>query len=153
LSRRIQTAPTTNADPGALLLGVPEETPKKPDDYLDRLLKYIPAEIIALYLAVTNAVPSTDRSYHLTLWIVFAVTVASTPIYMYFATQNRPAEPVLWSQIVISSVAFPIWVFAIGGPFRYLPWYEAKHWIAAVVISFVTFFAALYKPQHTPNPR
>lgn len=157
MSRRIQTAPTNNVDPGALLLGAADETPQKPDDYLDRLLKYIPAEVIALYLGVTNAVPSsnpwTDHGYHLTLWILFALTVASTPIYMYFVTQNRPGEPALWSQIIISSVAFPIWVFAIGGPFRYLSWYADKHWIASVVISFGTFFAALYKPRHTPNPQ
>ena len=72
---------------------------------------------------------------------------------MYFVTQNRPGESVLWSQIIISSVAFPIWVFAIGGPFRYLSWYADKQWIASVVISFGTFFAALYKPRDTPNPQ
>jgi len=144
-------------DPGALMLGASDERPQKPDDYLDRLMKYIPAEVIALDLGVTNAVPSnnpsTDHGYHVTLWILFALTAVSTPIYMYFATTDHPHEPALRSQIIISSVAFPIWVFAIGGPFRYLSWYAGKHWIAGVVISFGTFFAALYKPRLTPNPQ
>jgi len=126
------------------------------DDYLDRLLKYIPAEIVALYLGVTNVVPVTyvpgktppekDPGYWLALWIILALTAICTPIYMYFATREE-GQPTLWSQIVISSIAFPIWAFAIGGPFQQFHWYEGKRWIAAVVISFSTFLLGLVKPK------
>jgi hypothetical protein len=53
------------------------------------------------------------------LWVITVLATACVPIYMYFATQER-GKP-LWSQILVSSVAFPIWVFAIGGPFSLLP--------------------------------
>jgi hypothetical protein len=119
------------------------------DGYLDRLLKYIPTEIIALYLGATNIVPSTDSSYWTALWIIAALTALCTPIYMYFATREE-GQPTLWSQIVISSIAFPIWVFAIGGPFRHFSWYNEKHWIGAIAISFSTFAMGIHKPKQAP---
>jgi hypothetical protein len=164
MSRRIQTAASTQAqapielNDGSLLLGAAtliEDASKTsadaaaPDNYIARLAKYIPAEIIALYLGVANVIPVTDSSYHLALWIVAGTTALCTPVYMYLATREA-GKPTLWSQIVISSIAFPIWVFAIGGPFAFLPWYAGKHWIAAIVISFVTFLAGAYQPGPAP---
>jgi hypothetical protein len=164
MSRRIQTAASTHAqvpvelDGGSLLLGAATLTEEAfrtpadvapPDNYIGRLAKYIPAEIIALYLGVANVIPVTDSSYHLALWIVAGTTALCTPVYMWLATREA-GKPTLWSQIVISSIAFPIWVFAIGGPFVFLPWYAGKHWIAAIVISFVTFLAGAYQPGPDP---
>jgi hypothetical protein len=79
----------------------------KADGYLDRLVKYIPAEIIALYLGASNVVPAGDASYHLALWIIAGLTAVCTPVYMYFSTREA-GKPTLWSQIIISSIAFPI---------------------------------------------
>jgi hypothetical protein len=120
-----------------------------PDGYLDRLVKYIPAEIIALYLGAANVVPSTDPSFHAAIWIIAILTTLCTPIYMYFSTRET-GQPTLWSQIVISSIAFPIWVFAIGGPFRFFSWYEQKRWVGALVITFFTFLLGSYNPSPTP---
>lgn len=118
-----------------------------PDDYLDRLVKYIPSEVIALYLGVTNVAPA---DHWRALWIITVLATACVPIYMWYATQSA-GRPTLWSQILISSVAFPIWVFAIGGPFRYFHnWYPQNRWIAAVIISFSTFLLGVYKPKATP---
>src|SRR5271163_3714712 len=82
MSRRIQTsapvpasAPVEKTD-GSLMLGGPpstitENAPEsragaaQPDDYIARLVKYIPAEIIALYLGIANVIPTTDPSYKL----------------------------------------------------------------------------------------
>ena len=127
------------------------------DSYIDRLVKYIPSEIIALYLGVINVVPTQDSSYWFSLWIIAIVTTIITPIYMYFAT-SEPGEPTAWTQITVSSVAFPIWVFATGGPFTQFSWYKDKHWIAAVILTFSTFLIGIHKPDSTsaqapdPNP-
>jgi hypothetical protein len=116
---------------------------KEGDDYLDRLVKYIPSEIIALYLGVTNVAPA---DHWRALWIITILSVVCVPIYMYYATLS--AGKPLWSQVLISSIAFPIWVFAIGGPFRYFHnWYPQNRWIAAVIISFSTFLLGVYKPK------
>ena len=116
------------------------------DGYIDRLIKYIPSEIIALYLGATNVVPVKDPSRWTALWIITGLCVVCTPIYMYLATKQE-RQPTLWSQIAISSIAFPVWVFAIGGPFRSFPWYDEKQWIAAIIITFGTFLAGVYKPE------
>jgi hypothetical protein len=137
---------------GALLLGDVPENRSQGDTYLDRLVKYIPTEIIALYLGATNVVPHTAKSNEMiALWVIAALTAICTPIYMYYATKE-PDQPTLWSQIVISSIAFPVWVFAIGGPFQvtWPNWYPDNKWIAAIVISFATFLLGIYQPTDSP---
>lgn len=179
MSRRIQTGPPPSApapespelirpepvivteEDNSLLLGPGTFTEDAPapaapaaappaDDYVARLVKYIPAEIIALYLGVANVIPTTDPSYHLALWIVFGLVTACTPVYMFLVTREA-GKPTLWPQVIISSIAFPVWVFAIGGPFAFFPWYAGKHWVAAIVITFATFLLGAYQPA-APAP-
>lgn len=132
MSRRIETG-TEDKDK---VLGVNPE----PEGPLGRLVKYIPAEIVALYLAVSGPIPKADLT---TLWWVFGICAIITPFYLMLATKN-PTKGILWLQVALGTVAFPIWVFAIGGPFLSLPWY--KGYIASIVLSFVTFAFAWIKP-------
>ena len=117
-----------------------------PDSYIDRLVKYIPSEIVALYLGVINVVPHQDTLYWQSLWTIAIVTMLITPVYMYFVTDVE-GEPPAWTQIAVSSVAFPIWVFATGGPFAQYAWYAERHWIAAVILTFSTFLIGIHKPD------
>jgi hypothetical protein len=119
------------------------------DGYIDRLLKYIPAEIIALYLGVTNAIPPPLKAHRTAVWVVSVISALCVPLYMYLST-HKPNRPTLWSQIAISSIAFPLWVFAIGGPFALLPGYDNYRWVAAVTICFATFLFGLYAPAPPP---
>ncbi|HEX4309900.1 MAG TPA: hypothetical protein VHZ25_07715 [Acidobacteriaceae bacterium] len=152
MSRRIQTVPAT--EEGALFLGAAPDNQNRGDDYLDRLVKYIPAEIIALYLGASNVVPHSGRKNEvIALWVIAVLTTICTPIYMRYATKDWKTQPTLWSQVIISSIAFPIWVFAMGGPFEatWPNWYPNNKWIAAIVISFATFLAGIYQPT-APHP-
>ena len=97
---------------------------KKPDEYLARLLKYIPSEIIALYLTLDPLVrPSSISSIQtdsiVIHWLVFIICVISTPIFL-----KRIQKVDRVSQLIISTIAFTVWIFAIGGPFVYLSWYK-----------------------------
>jgi hypothetical protein len=130
MSRRIETG---TKDP---VLGVNQE----PEGALGRLVKYIPAEIVALYLAVSGPIPKADVT---TLWWVFGLCAIITPFYLLFATKDK-IKGFLWVQVILGTIAFPVWVFAIGGPFLSLPWY--KGYIASVVLTFVTFAFARIKP-------
>jgi ACR3 family arsenite efflux pump ArsB len=117
----------------------------KPEEYLGRLVKYIPAEIVAIYLAATGFVPAVDESRQTWLWIIFAACAVLTPIYFYLATRdkekgNRP----LVIQVVLATVAFPVWVFAVGGPFAALAWY--KSYVASIILIFVTSIFGKIKP-------
>jgi hypothetical protein len=116
------------------------------DDYLGRLSKYIPAEIIGLYLATSGMVPlAHDSSLRCSsLWVVFGLNASFVPLYFWFATTRDNAKP-LKLQILLSSIAFPVWVFAIGGPFRCFRWYES--WIAAITLAFTTVAMGFVKPK------
>ena len=75
MSRRIQTKATVLATGG-------------PDDYKSRVLKYIPAEVVALYIRATNIVPESPRKVTF-LWIIFAFCLIAVPVYLYFATREN----------------------------------------------------------------
>ena len=114
------------------------------DDYFGRLVKYIPAEIVALYLGIAGVIPKLpDGKLNFpALWIVFLITLILVPVYLFLVTK-REGKP-LGSQIILSTIAFPVWVFALGGPFESLGWYES--WIASAALMFITFVFGLYKP-------
>ena len=145
MSRRIDTGP-----PIEHLDGVPSEHGKtltlgRREDYLGRLVKYIPSEIIALYIFTSGMVqPRPDGTTNWkALWIVFAINFAFVPPYLIFAT-SRGKKKVLWPQVLLSCVAFPVWVFALGGPFKY---WKIDNWIPAVTLAFVTVALGFYKPR------
>jgi hypothetical protein len=142
MSRRIDTgtSPVSENDL-PLHLGKP-----KREDYLGRLAKYIPAEIVALYIATSDMVPKLPdgKQQYGALWIVFSLCFFLVPVYLAFAT-SRKNKPILWSQVALSSIAFPVWAFALGGPFNYFAWYQG--WIASITLAFVTVIFGFYEPR------
>lgn len=144
MSRRIETGTADSLPPDALRLG----RGKRPqaDDYLGRLAKYIPAEIVGLYLATAGVVPAGQNGQPrcVALWIIFAVNLLLVPIYFWFATSRENHKP-LGPQVILATIAFPVWVFAVGGPFKCFSWYES--WIASATLAFVTVGMGFYRPK------
>jgi len=115
------------------------------DGYLSRLAKYIPAEIVGLYLFVTGVIPPTGgRSSVVAQWVLFGVCCVLTFVYMWHVTRKEGGKP-LWWQVILATVAFPIWVFAIGGPFRTFAWYQS--WIASTVLAVATVVFGMVRPE------
>src|SRR5712664_2957247 len=120
MSRRIDTGEveesTNGRAPGIKETGKPLYLGKKrSEDYLGRVAKYIPAEIVALYLTTSGMVPlgPDHKPRHLALWIIFGLSWCFAPLYFVFATARNKKHP-LWPQVLLASLAFPVWVFAIG---------------------------------------
>jgi len=58
---------------------------------------------------------------------------------------RRPAR-LVW-QIVLATVAFPVWVFATGGhPVVSIAWYAQHEFIGSLVLMFVTVIFGLKEP-------
>jgi len=119
---------------------VPEKEIGRPDSYTLRLLKYIPSEVIALYVGF-NAALRIFEGHPMIFWaqlycLVFGAI--ATPLYLWRIHKVRKR-----SQLAISTIAFILWVFALGGPFKYLPGYSPL-WPALLLPSY-TFLIALYK--------
>lgn len=89
-----------------------------PDDYTDRLIKYIPTEAVGLWLVLNGAIQSFDNAFPKvgSLWFCFVTVLVFTFLWIRQRTRE-PQKPTAWTQILISCGAFVVWVFAMGGPF------------------------------------
>lgn len=83
------------------------------NDFKDRLVKLIPSEIVTAYVTIQGLISgyAGAGNKEKLMWIVFGALFLLTPVYLYFITEVRK-----WGQIIFTSIAFVIWVIAIGSP-------------------------------------
>lgn len=115
-------------------------------DYLERLAKYIPAEMLAAYLTLLPIVASTtdgQPTMRLALQlVVFIAFVALTPLYLRFmATKGQPKR----LHMIVGTGAFVVWAYYQGALFATLGWYHAG--LAAVVLVIYTLVSAVLVPN------
>lgn len=102
----------------ALAVLGPEDSSKGPltsvptaDSYSDRLVKYIPPEVIAAFTAIEGRIGSAKSTSTHLAWLVFLVILFATPIYLIRLGHVR--KPL---QVGISTIAFVVWAVAYPGP-------------------------------------
>jgi len=78
--------------------------------------------VIALYLTLASLIRSGQEVGVSWEWFIFLVGVIATPLYLWRLQRVRKTL-----QLVLSTVAFAVWVFAIGGPFSQLAWYAPEY--------------------------
>jgi len=77
--------------------------------WMDRLIRLIPSEIVAIYLA--------GRGYA-TSWLgIWSVICLGLVVILRIWGTQEPGKKVQWVTVVVSSISFVIWVFAMGGQF------------------------------------
>ena len=109
------------------------------DTYMSRVLKYIPSEIVMAYVAVDGVLRTTydpnvwseRQTLQVLLWIVFVALTVLTPLWLWRVMGVRRV-----SQIAISTISLPVWLFALGGPFKLLDWYQPA--FGAIVLPLYT---------------
>jgi hypothetical protein len=118
------------------------DPPPSADHYTDRLLKYVPAESVALYLTLQGIVSSSveGRALYTWLWFVFGIGIIGTPLYLW-----RIQHVSKIAQLVVSTAAFGVWVFALGGAFASPSWY--KSFLGSMLLVIFTFFVPLISPD------
>ena len=138
--RRAQQA---QEDQGRVPSSLLPAAPPIPDSYMDRLLKYIPAESVALYLTLQGIILSgAAEAPHLNtwLWFVLVIGLIGTVLYQWRVLKIGKAV-----QLAVSTAAFGVWVFALGGAFATMSWYEP--FIGSLTLVIFTFFAPLISPD------
>ena len=106
----------------------------EPDDWLIKSVKITPVETLVTFI-FTNAIlmqlPPLGIKPIL-LWLNFALLLIATPLFLHFYGG-------VWKvgQLIVSTVAFVIWAYIIGGPFTFLSWYDPFY--AALVLALYTF--------------
>lgn len=99
--------------------------------FLDRLVKYIPSDILSVWLVVSNA--SFDESNIGLFWLSFGAFTIITPIWVHFQTRVPGKDPAR-KQIISSLLAFILWAFAIGKPFSQYEFYDPTQGIVAIAV-------------------
>ena len=89
------------------------ESTEEFDGYVDRLFKYIPAEVVAAYVAVNGAADGLSSGQEIVQWAIFAFMTVAT--WLYLARVQRVTKR---KQLIISTVGFMVWAFFLGGPFE-----------------------------------
>jgi hypothetical protein len=94
------------------------------DSYFDRVVKYVPSDVVGAWVAVTTLLKSAHGiRQDVVLWICFAVGVVVTAVWTWRQTQAE-GQTALVIQVIVSTLAFIVWVFALGDPFARLSFYN-----------------------------
>jgi hypothetical protein len=115
-------------------------------DVLERVAKYVPAEIIAGYVMASGFAENAQRGKIPLLGIIFGVCVICTPIYILQWAKTRKERI---ANGIISTLAFIAWSYAYGGFFREIGIYDAAY--ASVGLILVTIISGAVVP-HTVVP-
>jgi hypothetical protein len=116
----------------------------KADSYSSRLLKYIPAEVIALYVALEGALKSANMAGTPLHWAIFSFCAVATVLYLW-----RVQKVSKRYQIALSAIAFCVWIFSLGGPFAGLSWYRPIY--GALLLPSFTFIIPVFSERRKRN--
>lgn len=139
------TAPTpATAAAGAAPGGI---TPPTEDDYLTKLLKYVPLEVVGAYLFLAGVIDSNVTQPHDHAWwlggLLVGVLVLTIPYDI------RVLGVVRAKQIAISVVGLAVYIFAVGGWFATTTWYH--QWYASIALPIFGLGVAIVKLKPLPT--
>ena len=120
------------------------------DDYITKLLKYIPIEILGAYLFMQTIINSNVTTSHAhAIWLLCLLIGAGV---FTFAYDRWVLSIIRLTQLVMSVLAFAVYVFAMGGWFATTGWYH--QWYASIAVpTFVVLVGILpVKPLPTSAP-
>ena len=107
----------------------------KESPYYERLIKLIPAEIVALYVAGANVIPEDQKTGS---WTWAGILLVALIFVRSKATISVENPTVQWKAVIIAAISFVIWVYIFAGKFiTDLPIYQP--YIATLAVSFWTF--------------
>jgi hypothetical protein len=87
------------------------------DGYLEALVKNMPSETLAGYLAAIGMISAAPDAPAAVLWVVWAIFLITTPIYLWLAKPPSETAPRPWWQVwIFSPISFFIWSMTTTGP-------------------------------------
>ena len=107
--------------------------------YLERLVKMIPAEVVGLYLIGSGIIPEGQR-VGLLVWSIVCL-IGVVVVRAYGTADPEKNQTPQWSSVLISSGAFVIWLYSLGGPFEPFGWHVP--FIGSLLVLVWTFFVPI----------
>lgn len=125
-----------------LILALGEESvpTKSVDDYVQKVLKLIPVEVIGIYLVGRGVAPDAQAQAGWALMCFVLVFVVRAFLTRGDAPEARGAlatswaelGSVQWGAVSVAAVSFIVWVKASGEPFAYLE--DFPHWASVLAL-------------------
>ncbi len=84
------------------------------DGYLDRVVKYVPADVIAAWTAVVAIVKGAVGIPNVTVLLICFVVGLGLTFWWTLKQTETAAQPPAYKQAIIATVAFLVWVLALG---------------------------------------
>lgn len=128
----------TAAPPGGV-------TPPTADDLVSKLLKFVPIPVLGLYLMAVGVVGSATEGSEQENWLL-GLLVLFTLATLAFV--KRVLHVQRGSQLLVSGVAFLVYVFAIGDWFATRSWYDPFQGTLALIA--FALVALIYQPKELP---
>ena len=117
------------------------------DDYLTKLVKYVPIEVLAAYLFMATVINSNVTGKHdQAIWLgslLIGILVLTIPYNLQVLNIVR------WEQIAMSVVGLAVYVFALGGWFATTTWYH--QWYASILVPVFGLLVAIFKLKPLPE--
>jgi hypothetical protein len=115
----------------------------RPDGFFDRILKYIPADIVAGWVALDGLSKQLSQGV---LWGLLVIVAVLAFLWTKKQT-DAPPKPPATMQSVIAALSFLVWAFALqSGPFAAIQYPAA---LASAVLIVYTLAIGLVVP---PGP-
>lgn len=125
------------------------------DSYFEKLLKYIPADIVAAFVALDGILKEGGNDPLWLSWAVFGALLVLTPFYICYIKTTPPgivtAKTFHWAA---STFAFAVWVFALGGPFAVtFAWYKPVFGTVLLIITTLALpvFESIFYKSTPPS--
>jgi hypothetical protein len=100
----------------------------------------IPAEVVSLYLVGSGLIPN-EQTIVLTIWTI--ICLIGVVVVRIYGTQDPEKKlPPDWIHIGISTAAFLIWVYSLGGPFT--AWGLSEPYLGSLLVLIWTFFVPMF---------
>ena len=110
--------------------------------YLEKIVKYVPAPIIAAYVAAAGVIQEDPNNPIWLIWAVFLSLQILTPLYIYYIPgEHNSTEHSIRFHVLAGTLSFFVWVFALGEP-----WSVTFEWYRPVFGSLVLIITTLLLP-------
>lgn len=144
--RTAQTAPLGVVPTPVAGAGGWMSTPSQ-DDYLTKLLKYVPLEVLGAYLFLAGVIDSNVAEKHAhALWLGGLLIAILVVTVVYDA---RVLNVVRKAQIAMSVIGLATYIFAAGGWFATTTWYH--QWYASLAFPVFGLLVAIVRLGPLPT--
>ena len=102
-----------------------DEAPAK--EYLEKVAKLIPSEIVAVYLAGVGIIPAIANAsvQAYVFWLFLALCTLMTPVYLYrFMRDRTKPKSISRRHALISTAAFLFWAYAVSAGVLPSGWHD-----------------------------